>query len=375
MRLEDKISFKRLQFFVNLFSCWLGLMLCLVIPTLSEAIVEGISRTPEPTDMNITYGGLNNCSIDVDGDSDVFRFSGGIGETVEIWATVPGGIPCIELIAPNGTNIVEYPILKLAGTHSTLIRGKASTPQYTLSLQCPCSPFENDPTSEGASKAYEHLYEVMDKYHKNFDVYTDISAAGNHFVMLGRMASKGSEDKVEINPGFKSNCYSGATCIENKFFSSGDNWGGWYFMNGVLEGEETQPKANWGDYPDAGFDLTGATKITFYAKGESGGEKVEFFAFGVGRDAETGVPIKPYPDSSPKVTLGYRTLTSSWKPYKLDLTGVDLSYVLGGFGWVANAKRNNNDDITFYLDEIKYDKSRLGEPRFLVSYVSPLTLF
>ena len=220
----------------------------------------------------------------------------------------------------------------------------------------------------GVSRAYDHLYTVMDKYHKTFDVYTDLSAAGNHFVMLGRMASTGSEDKVGINPGFKIDCYSGATCIENKFFSSANNWGGWYFMNGVLEGEETQPKANWGDYPDAGFDLTGATKLTFYAKGKNGGERVEFFAFGVGRDAETGEPEKPYPDSSPKVTLGYITLTPSWDEYTINLSGINLSYVLGGFGWVASADENNNDDIIFYLDEIRYDKSRLDKPRFLVSY-------
>ena len=59
----------------------------------------------------------------------------------------------------------------------------------------------------GVSRAYDHLYTVMDKYHKTFDVYTDLSAAGNHFVMLGRMASTGSEDKVGINPGFKIDCY------------------------------------------------------------------------------------------------------------------------------------------------------------------------
>lgn len=216
--------------------------------------------------------------------------------------------------------------------------------------------------------AFEHLYEVMDNYHKTFDVYTDLSEAGNHFVMLGRMSSIGAGDKVEINPSFTDSCYSGVTCIENKFSSSGNNWGGWYFMNGVLEGEETQPKLNWGDYPDAGFDLTGATKLIFFAKGKNGGERVEFFAFGVGRDANTGNPIKPYPDSSPKVTLGYITLTNIWTEYELELTGVDLSYVLGGFAWVTNTVENNNQNITFYLDEIRYDKSRLDEPRFLVSY-------
>ena len=67
-------------------------------------------------------------------------------------------------------------------------------------------------------------------------------------------------------------------------------------MNGVLEGEETQPEANWGDYPDAGVNLSGAKRFSFWAKGKNGGELVEFFAFGVG----TGTVTKPYPDSSKK---------------------------------------------------------------------------
>ncbi len=222
------------------------------------------------------------------------------------------------------------------------------------------------PTSE--QLAFQHLEEVMDKFHKSFDVYTDLSAAGNHFVTLGLMSSTGGENMVEINPGSTDSCFSGVTCIENRFRSSGNNWGGWYFMNGVLEGEETQPRLNWGDYPNTGVDLRGATKLTFMARGKTGGERVEFFAFGVGRDPVTGNPIKPYPDSSPKVSLGYITLNNTWTQYTIDLTGRDMSYVLGGFGWVTNASNNNNADITFYLDDILYDKSHSNDSHFSVSY-------
>lgn len=217
----------------------------------------------------------------------------------------------------------------------------------------------------GVDDAYQHVYEVMDKYHQTFDVYTDLSAAGNHFVAYGAM---GDEDKLTINPGCKISPHSGDTCFENRFIVNGNNWGGWYFMNGVLEGAETQPKLNWGDYPDAGVNLTGAKHLIFWARGANGGEQVEFFAFGVGRNATTGNPVKPYPDSSRKVSLGYKTLSANWTQYSINLTGLDLSYVLGGFGWVTNAPKNNYHDITFYLDDIRYDKSRLDEPRFLVSY-------
>ena len=217
-------------------------------------------------------------------------------------------------------------------------------------------------------KAFVHLYESMDKYHTQFDVYTDLNAAGNHFSCYGKISSPGDWDAIGMLPGSRENPYSGDTCIRGSFKVKGENWGGFYFLNGVLEGEETQPKPNWGDYPAGGFDLNGATEITFWARGAKGGEKVEFFACGVGRDPDTGLPIKPYPDSSPNVSLGYVELNETWTWHRIDLAGVDLSYVLGGFGWVTNAPENDYQDIEFYLDDIQYDKSGLDEPRFILSY-------
>jgi hypothetical protein len=139
-------------------------------------------------------------------------------------------------------------------------------------------------------------------------------------------------------------------------------------MNGVLQGGETAPKENWGDTANAGLDLRGATILTFWAKGAVGGERVEFFAFGMGRDAGTGLAVKPYPDSLPKISTGYVTLTDQWVQYTISLAGKDLSYIIGGFGWITNAPENLNRDITFYLDDIQYDKARPNDPRFLVSY-------
>ena len=75
--------------------------------------------------------------------------------------------------------------------------------------------------------AYDHIYEVMDRYHQSFDVYTDLSAAGNHFVTLGRMTSFGDDDKVAIDPGSMVSPHSGRTCIENRFIADSYNWGRW----------------------------------------------------------------------------------------------------------------------------------------------------
>ncbi len=257
------------------------------------------------------------------------------------------------------------------GTACRSLAGTPPAPQPSPATLPPPSPLPSTVKADSSvTRAYQHLAEQMDRYHSTFDVYTDVGAAGNHFVVLGKIADR--PDAVDIDPCWAGNPHSGATAIRNVFSNTtGLNWGGVYFLNGVLTGEEHTPKPNWGDTPNAGIDLRGATRLTFWARGERGGEKIEFFMGGVGRDTKTGIPIQPYPDSTPRIPSWYTlfTLTTDWQQYTIDLTGADLSYILGGFGWVANAV-NNPSGAVFYLDDIRYDKARLDEPRFIVSYAT-----
>ena len=227
-------------------------------------------------------------------------------------------------------------------------------------------------TGTAGSRAMLYLGQIMDQYHAAYDIYTDLSAAGNHFAHRAMMG-----DGVAADESFTATVHSGATAIRSTFVLTGLLWGGWYFQNGTLVGDQVKPEANWGTVPNAGIDLRGATKLTFYARGEKGGERVEFFAFGVGRNPTTGAAEAPYPDSEAKVTICGRLkspcfvrLDTTWRKYTIDLSGLDLSYVLGAFGWVTNALNNNAHSIAFYLDDIQIDKPRLNEPRFLVSYQS-----
>ena len=214
-----------------------------------------------------------------------------------------------------------------------------------------------------------YLAQKMDQYHTALDVYTDSDAPGNHFLSRGMMSSPGDEASIlEMNEKCTVSPRSGIDCIEAGFKSTGSNYNGWYFLNGTLTGSETQPDPNWGDTANAGVDLTGATKLTFWARGKVGGERVAFMCFGVGWNPVTETPDKPYPDSSPKASTGYVTLTDAWTKYTIDVSGLDKSYVLGGFAWITSASENSGNDITFYLDDISYDKPRLTEPRFILSY-------
>jgi hypothetical protein len=226
----------------------------------------------------------------------------------------------------------------------------------------------------GQRAAYQHLNEVMDRFHRTFDVFTDLGAAGNHFTARCAMVRNPGNPReladVRFDETWTHNCQAGATCIKNTFVALDPTyWGGWYLQNGVLLAGDTQPRCNWGDVPNAGIELTGTTKITFWARGDHGGEEIAFFVGGVGRDPWSGQPVKPYPDSFPRVPrVGQvTTLTTTWQQYAIDLTGQDLSYVIGGFGWVANAVQNPTG-ATFYVDDVQYNKARPNALRLLVSY-------
>jgi len=200
-------------------------------------------------------------------------------------------------------------------------------------------------------EAYEYLYEAMDRYHKKFYVYTNKDEGGNHFYPSGFM---GNIRSIDINTNWVSDPYEGTSCIRVVFTAGDDPRAGLYWQ---------EPENNWGTIPNAGYDLTGATEISFFAKGEKGGEKVEFFVGGI--DGK-------HPDSlSNKIStdIGIISLESGWREYKIDLTSKDLTHVIGGFGFVLQSTDNPNG-ATFYIDNIGYNKSRLDDLRFLLSFQS-----
>lgn len=205
-------------------------------------------------------------------------------------------------------------------------------------------------------RGFLHPAEVMDQFHRTFDVYTDESAGGNHFFPSGWMGDLGA---IQFDSCSTDDPRSGVTCIKNTFLARGANWAGIYWQ---------YPENNWGAICGVGYKLTGATKVTFWVRGAVGGERVEFFVGGIGRQLPpTCTPSQPCPDSFCKVSTGFLTLSPQWQQYTIDLTSQDLSYVIGGFGWVTNSTENPAG-ATFYLDDIQYDLQRLQELRFLVSY-------
>ncbi len=187
---------------------------------------------------------------------------------------------------------------------------------------------------------YEEAYveeeeEVVVTNFKPFPIYTDGRSPDNHYVASGYM---GDSPDISTNRSHFDNPHSGTTCIKTVYSnvaSQGARWGGVYWQN---------PANNWGDR-EGGYDLTGAKKLTLWARGENGGERIEEFKIG----GLTGL----YSDSD-LAGIGPVLLNSEWTQYEIDLRGKDLSYISGGFCWSTNLDVNP-EGVTFYMDDIRYE--------------------
>jgi len=102
------------------------------------------------------------------------------------------------------------------------------------------------------------------------------------------------------------------------------------------------PANNWGDM-EGGFDLTGASELELWARGEYGGEKV---SFGVGLLEKD----RAHPDSGITKIDGIE-LTREWQRYSIPLKKLDLSSIKTGFVVTLVGR---STPVTIYLDSIRF---------------------
>ena len=191
----------------------------------------------------------------------------------------------------------------------------------------------------------------------NLYIYDDFGSSYNHYLVKGLISSDGQQFLVhDLDENSKDIVYSGETSIRCQVDVLNDSWGGWLFTYGYWGPSAPKDNLNWGQYPDCGYDLTGAKSLTFAARGETGGEQLEFFFGGLGWSPETGKRTEPYADSTPKLTLGTISLTDEFREYTIPLEHADLSYISSGFGFVVSGNYNK-EGVVFYLDDIKVNFS------------------
>jgi hypothetical protein len=191
--------------------------------------------------------------------------------------------------------------------------------------------FEADTAIKPESKKQEEM---------PFYIYTDSRSSKNHYVPSGWMPGQGTEKDIRFSATSKEDPYLGDTCIKIQYKDvSGNLWAGIFWLH------PSSPVNNWAKYPESGYDLSRATKLTFWARGEKGSERIETFKVGgvMGENSD-----------SDSAEIGPVILNKEWTQYTVDLKGKDMSYVNGGFCWSTNVD-NNPEGATFYLDEIKFE--------------------
>jgi len=168
------------------------------------------------------------------------------------------------------------------------------------------------------------------------------------YVASGYMGDVGD---IHITDPYKGTAHSGTSSIQIVYDANGAGknicdypppckWSGIYWLS---------PASNWGDKAK-GLDLTGYTKLTFWARGEKGGEKAEFKVGGVKKQQSFA-----YSDSiQDPATTNVIQLSKDWEQHAIDLKGKDLSHVIGGFAWVTTQSQNP-DGATIYLDDIQFE--------------------
>jgi len=216
-----------------------------------------------------------------------------------------------------------------------------------------------------SSPALQFLRSEISRENKQRIVYTDFGEGGTLYT---QRAFLNADDKPQPRMNEQSPSPFGITCIHVTYPLAYASWNGVMFITGILKPGEQIPKLDFGN-ENCGFDLSGATALTFKAKGKTGKERLKFYMGGMG-DSNS-----KYPDTD-EITLTTSTfndfvsLSSEWKDYTIDLKNAKLSRIANGFAWVTNKTLNQKlDTMEFDLDEIVYrfDKER-HEPLFLRSY-------
>ena len=191
---------------------------------------------------------------------------------------------------------------------------------------CKSAPVKSSAAASSSAQAPASTF-------KSFTVYTDRDPKHTHYVPSGYMG----DSDLSLSGAYVESPQGQGPCLRATYKANGPKgWAGIYWQD---------PANNWGDVPGrAGYDLRGAAKLTFWARGENGGEKIHKFRMG-------GI-FNQYPDSD-EASLDNVRLTKEWKQYSIDLSKKDLRHIIAGFGFFI-LKADNPGGAVFYLDDIKY---------------------
>jgi hypothetical protein len=217
------------------------------------------------------------------------------------------------------------------------------------------------PESTNGSPAIDYLLEEIRGENKKQVVYRDFGDGSTLYTQRAILNPSGIHPEMdEATPS-----PFGVTCIHVSWSPAVLDWNGFMFITGRLADGSSMPELDFGQH-DTGFDLRGATKLTFKARGKTGRERIRFYMGGLGGSTER------YCDSGQAFLAGgdFVTLSSEWTEYVIDLRRTDLSRIGCGFAWVTSQAENTGlQTLEFDLDDIAYHfETERQDPLLLRSY-------
>jgi hypothetical protein len=186
-------------------------------------------------------------------------------------------------------------------------------------------------------KPYWKRYSINLVKKDSFYIYQDDNSGYiNHYIpamWFNGSSNMKYDQKCIVSP------QSGETCIKVEW--DGQKGKDSCFWNGIMW-QAVEDDVN------KGYNLTGASKLSFWARSAEPGLEIKFL---VGIDK-----IDPFEQIFYGENDGWASLDTIWKEYTIDLTGKDLSRVAGGFGFTFDAKHTpSSKGCKFYLDNIRFD--------------------
>jgi hypothetical protein len=117
-----------------------------------------------------------------------------------------------------------------------------------------------------------------------FAVYTDYADATNQYTRFNPTG----DGSATFNDNWTENPHQGTSCIQ-VVYPKNSNPNAWAGL------DLQDPVSNWGTAPNAGYNLSRASRLSFWVRGHCGGERIAFQMGGVGYNDDGS--RAPYADS------------------------------------------------------------------------------
>ena len=174
---------------------------------------------------------------------------------------------------------------------------------------------------------YHHVSQAVE----DFYVFKDYGSVMNHFLTIGKL---GDHDSIYCRENLNNPSPEDGSSLEviydprgyETHYSSTISW--------IVSKGEGENK----------YDLNGAKRLFFYARGKNGGEIVQFDLGQISIDS----------DMFNAASSGLVVLSDKWGQYSINLEGLNLSKAKVGFSVLLN-RYNNPDGAVIYLDEVRYE--------------------